>query len=224
MLCLLVGWPMRESSSQYISSGVRVCARMHEREYIRVKESGWLCLSSNTRTHRQYSVNTGIDCDFWLLHKEHGFPAVHGKKPCKFKCLIFIGSPALTEVSACYIFGKCCKSEGKLSIAIPAIDMAVGRRCFLAPDSGIPLISLHHNYINIDRPLTIVTLLLIGGCQYCVSPNKTYSFITCKLLDKSLWKEYWTRPGLLSWEGCCCDRDFHHLAACVYVCNYGLLD
>lgn len=172
----------------------------------------------HTHTHSQYSVNTGIDCDFWLLHKVHGFPAVHSKRPCKFKCLIFIGSPALTEVSACYIFGKCCKSEGKLSIVIPAIDMAVGRRCYLAPDAGIPLIPLHHNYINIDRPLTIVTLLLIGGCQYCVSPNKTYSFITCKLLDKRLWKEYWTRPGLLSWEGCCCDRDFHHLALFVYVC------
>lgn len=122
-------------------------------------------------------------------------------------------------MSACYIFGKCCKSEGKLSIAIPAIDMAVGRRCYLAPDSGIPLIPLHHNYINIDRPSTIVTLLLIGGCQYRVSPNKTYSFITCKLLDKRLWKEYWTRPGLLSREGCCCcGRDFHHLSVCVCLC------
>lgn len=66
--------------------------------------------------------------------------------------------------------------------------MAVGKGCYLAPDSGIPLIPLHHNYINIDRPLTIVTLLLIGGCQYRVFPNKTYSFITCKLLDKGFEK------------------------------------
>lgn len=109
----------------------------------------------------------------------------------------------------------------KLSIAIPAIDMAVGWRCYLALDSSIPLILLHHNYINIDRPLTIVTLLLIGGCQYHVSPNKTYSFITCKLLDKRLWKDYWTRTGLLSQEDrrrccccCCCDGDFLHLAVC----------
>lgn len=153
-----------------------------------------------------------------MLHKEHWLVVTHrGKKrqTCKFECVIFIGSLVLTELSACYIFGKCSKSEGKLSIAIPAIDMAVGRRCYLAPDSGIPLIPLHHNYINIDRPLTIVTLLLIGGCQYSVSPNKTYSFITCKLLDKRLWKEYWTRLGLLSWECRCCDRDFHHLPLCV---------
>lgn len=121
-------------------------------------------------------------------------------------------------MSACYIFGKSAESEGKLSIAIPAIDTAVGRRCYLAPDSGIPLIPLHHNYINIDRPLTIVTLLLIGSCQYSVSPNKTYSFITCKLLDKRLCKEYWTRLGLLSREHRGCDRDFHHLPLCVCVC------
>lgn len=140
-----------------------------------------------------------------MLHEEHGFVVTQGGKKnlcctCKFIHIIFIGSLALTDASACYIFGKSSESEGKLSIAIPAIDTTVGRGCYLAPDSGISLIPLHHNYINIDRPLTIVTLLLIGSCQYSVSPNKTYSFITCKLLDKRLCNEYWTRLGLLSRE------------------------
>lgn len=74
-LCLRVAWLADPRENHQVNISHQVCA------CVCVVVQMLSGLSSNAHTPHQYSVNTGIDCDFWLLHKEHGFLAVRGKSP-----------------------------------------------------------------------------------------------------------------------------------------------